>query len=63
MRRNEFIKRSSAVSVLTFLGIEHLTAQAMTKKNLDKIGLGLFSLSSYLEKNFEGCIEMLSKNI
>lgn len=61
MRRNEFIKQLSAASTLTFLGIEQLSAQVMKNKTLDKIGLGLFSLPSLLEKDFEGGMELLAK--
>lgn len=61
MRRNEFIKRLSAASSLTLLGIEHLIAQPTKNSILDKIGIGLFSLPSLLEKDFEGGIEMLAQ--
>lgn len=61
MRRNEFIKKLSAVSSLTLLGVDHLIAQPSIKSTLDKIGIGLFSLPSLLEKDFEGGIKMLSK--
>jgi sugar phosphate isomerase/epimerase len=61
MKRNEFMKRCSAAAALAILGTEHLTAQLLAKNTLDKIGIGLFSLPSLLEKNFEGGIAMLAE--
>ena len=60
MRRNEFIKQISAATALTLLGVEQLSARETKNKTLDKIGLGLFSLPSLLEKDFEGGIQMLA---
>lgn len=61
MRRNDFINRCSAAAALTILGFEYVTAREITKKTLDKIGIGLFSLPSLLENNFEGGIAMLAE--
>jgi len=64
MKRNEFLKQLSAASVLTVLGLEHLTANSMTNKtieSLENIGIQLFSLPKLLEADFEGGIKILAE--
>ncbi len=64
MKRKDFIQQVGLLSAASALSMEQLFASTWVKSSfdtLDKIGLGLFSLPSLLEKDFEGGIKMLAE--